>query len=148
PFVISLPDYLVCKPDDCYPVPTLLGDLLLAGNSAAWTLLGAGGGVRALAANGETAAVTNPAVAADVHEPLDVHRDLGAQRAFDAKILFDRLTQPIRIRVVQVANSLLGVNAGGLQNAPSRRAADAEDVGQTDLQLFLTRKIDASNSRH
>src|SRR3954471_15807363 len=75
----------------------LLRYLLLAGDCAAWALLGAGVGVRALTTDGEPTAVTNPAVAANVHEPLDVHRDLGAQSALDAKILLDRLSQPIGV---------------------------------------------------
>src|SRR5881227_1306417 len=92
----------------------LLGNLLLAGDSSAWALLGTGVGVRALTANRQTTAVTNTPVAPDVHKSLDVHRDLGAQRAFDAKVLLNRLTQSINIAVVQVTNSLLGVDAGRL----------------------------------
>src|SRR3989337_1967540 len=90
----------------------LLRYLLLAGDSAAWTLLGAGVGVRALTADGEAAAMTNAAVAADVHEALDVHRDFGAQRALDAKILLDRLTQAVDIVVGQVAPARVAVDAG------------------------------------
>src|SRR2546429_9573963 len=87
----------------------LLRYLLLAGDSAAWALLGTGVGVRALTANRQTTAVTNTAVAPDVHKSLDVHRDLGAQCALDAKVLLDNLTKPIDITVGHVAHSLLGV---------------------------------------
>src|SRR6266550_570062 len=117
----------------------LLRHLLLAGDCAAWTLLGTGVGMRALTTDGQTAAVTNAPVASDVHESLDVHRDLGAQCALDAKILLDRLTQAIDIGVVQFANSLLGVDARRLQYALRRSAADAEDVGKANLDLLLTR---------
>src|SRR4029078_4973584 len=79
----------------------LLRHLLLAGDCAAWALLGAGVGMRALATNRQATAVAMAPVASDVHEPLDVHCDLGAQRALDAEILLDRLTQPIDIGVVQ-----------------------------------------------
>src|ERR1700674_4437876 len=127
---------------------TLLGDLLLAGDCAAWALLGAGVGVRALATNGEAAAVTDAAIAADVHEPLDVHRDFGAQRTLDAKILFDRLTELVGIGVGEIANALLGVDASRLENPARKRAADSEDVRQADLDLLLTREIYASNTRH
>src|SRR6266550_805894 len=126
----------------------LLRYLLLAGDSAAWALLGTGVGVRTLTTNRQPTAVTNPAVAANVHETLDVHRDLGAQRALDAKILLDRLAQPIHIVVVQVANSLLGVDARRLQNLARSRAADTEDVRQANLDLLLARQIHASDTRH
>src|SRR5688500_9272300 len=126
----------------------LLCHLLLAGDCAAWTLLGAGVGVRALTTDGEAAAVTNAAVAADVHEPLDVHRDFGAQRTFDAEVLLDRLTKPLCVGVVQIANPLLGVDAGGSEDTAGGRATDAENVSEADLYLFLTREIDAGDTRH
>src|ERR1700693_5678657 len=80
-------------------IPALLGHFLLAGDCAAWALLGAGVGVRALTTNRQPAAVTDPAVGANVHESLDVHRDFGAQSALDAKILLDRLTKLVRIGI-------------------------------------------------
>src|SRR2546423_611937 len=114
---------------------TLLGDLLLAGDCAAWALLGTGVGVRALTTNRKSAAVTNASVAPDIHEPLDVHRDFGAQRALDAKILFDRLPKLVGIRIAQIANALLGIDAGRLENASRQGTADSEDVRQADLDF-------------
>src|ERR671920_1640879 len=55
----------------------LLGHLLLAGDRAAWTLLGACVGVRPLTANRETAAMPDTAIGANVHQSLDVHGHLG-----------------------------------------------------------------------
>src|SRR5688500_18713184 len=125
----------------------LLCHLLLAGDCAAWTLLGAGVGVRALTTDGEAAAVTNAAVAADVHEPLDVHRDFGAQRTFDAEVLLDRLTKPLCVGVVQIANPLLGVDAGGSEDTAGGRATDAGNVREAGLSLFLSRESDAGDTR-
>jgi hypothetical protein len=104
--------------------------------------------VRALTTNGQASAVTDPPVAPDVHESLDVHRDFGAQRALDAKILFDRLAKLIGISIAQVANALLGVDASRLENPSRQGAADSEDVRQADLDLLLAREIYASNTRH
>src|SRR3954468_23177540 len=131
-----------------YLIVRLLGDFLLAGDSAAWTLLGAGVGVCALTTNWETPAVTNPAVAADVHESLDVHRDLGAQGALDTKVFLDRLAKPIHVGIVQVANSLLGIDVGRLQNAARGGASDSEDVREADFDLLLAWQIHARNTRH
>src|SRR5699024_7454789 len=94
-----------------FPVAiTLLGCLLLARDCAARPLLGARVRVRPLAANRQAPAVTNPAIGADVHQPLDVHRDLGPERAFDAVLLLDRLTQLVDVGIGQVANALLTRN--------------------------------------
>src|SRR3979409_1079036 len=92
----------------------LLRYLLLAGDSAAWTLLGAGVGVRALATNRKPAPVTHSHIRANVHEPLDVHRDFGAEGPLDAKILFDRLAKLVGISIAEIANALLGVCGGRL----------------------------------
>src|SRR5690606_21138294 len=60
----------------------MLYSLLLQGlGSLARTLAGAGIGARALAAHGQAATMAEAAVAADVHQSLDVHRRLAAQVA-------------------------------------------------------------------
>src|SRR5438874_9968381 len=129
-------------------LPALLGHLLLADDCAAWSLLGTGIGVRTLTTNWKSTAMTNAAVAPDVHQALDVHRDLGAERALNANILLDRLTQTVGVRIVQIANSLLGVDSGRFQNPTRCCAADTEDVGEADLDLLLAREIHASDTRH
>ena len=91
--------------------------------------------------------MTNAAVAANVHESLDVHRDLGAQGALDAEILFDRLAKLVGISIAEIANTLLGVDASRLENALRQSASDSEDVRQADLDLLFTREIYASNTR-
>ena len=47
-------------------------------------------------------------------------------------------------------DALVGVRGRGegLDDAPGRHTPDAIDVGQTDLDLFLPREIDASNTSH
>src|SRR5207245_194146 len=55
----------------------------LADEAALRSLAGAGVGVGALAPDREPLAVAESAVAAEVHQPLDVHRDLAPQVAFD-----------------------------------------------------------------
>src|SRR5206468_7211483 len=139
------PDHLVYNPTIVIQRAGLLRDFLLARDGAAWTLLRTCIGVRALTANRETTAMTNPAIAANVHQTLDVHRDLGTQRALDAIVLLDRLTQPVGVGIVQVAHPLVRTDARCLQDLARCRAPDAEDVGQSDLEFLLTRKIDASN---
>src|SRR5512132_418680 len=46
-------------------------------------------GPGALAAHRQVAAVPQPAEAADLHQPLDVHRDVLAQVALDPALLLD-----------------------------------------------------------
>src|SRR5258708_1059302 len=83
----------------------LLGYLLLAGNRAAWPLLRARIGMRPLATHRQTAAMTRATIRPDVHQSLDVHRDLRPQRTLHAIILLDRLTQMVHVGVRQVAHA-------------------------------------------
>src|SRR5690606_38883276 len=66
--------------------------LLLACDGLRRALAGAGVGVRALTANRQRTAVTQAAVAAEVHQALDVHRNFTTQVAFDLVVAVDRLT--------------------------------------------------------
>ena len=63
--------------------------LLLAGDRLGRALAGARIGVRALAADRQVAAMTQAAIAAEVHQTLDVHRDFAAQIAFDDVVAVD-----------------------------------------------------------
>src|SRR5205085_827575 len=56
---------------------------LLAGDRPGLALAGAGVGVGALAAHRQALAVAQAAIAAEVHQPLDVHCGLAPEVAFD-----------------------------------------------------------------
>src|SRR6476659_1862674 len=58
------------------------------------TLAGARVGARALTAHRQPAAMPDSAVAAQVHQPLDAHRHLAAEIAFDGELLH-LLAQPV-----------------------------------------------------
>src|SRR5690348_1212619 len=74
-------------------------------------LAGARVGVRALAADREALAVAKPAVAGEVHQPLDVHRGLAAEVALDREVLVDRLADVQHLLVGEVLDPLLGRDA-------------------------------------
>src|SRR5690348_3260527 len=80
--------------------------LLLPGDRLGLALAGARIGMRALAANGEPTAVAKPAIAGEVHQPLDVHRGLAAKVAFDREVLVDRLADVQHLLVGEVLDAL------------------------------------------
>src|SRR5215218_3129514 len=126
----------------------LLRDLLLTGDRAARTLLRARVRVRALAANRQPATMANATVGADVHQSLDVHRHLGAQRAFHLVITLDHAADLVHIGISEIANAKIGIDASLLHDLLRRMTANAVDVRQSDLDLFVAREIDASNTSH
>src|SRR6478752_3043020 len=71
------------------PEPSALHGFLLGDRALARALAGARVGAGPLAAHRQPAAVPHPAVAADLHQPLDVHRDFLAEVALDAPLLLD-----------------------------------------------------------
>ena len=99
-------------------------------------------------AHRKTAAVANAPIGADVHQSLDVHRHLGAQRAFHAVVLLDRLAETIDVRIIEILDAEVGADAGALDDAARELTADPENVRESDLDLLVAREIDSCNSRH
>src|SRR6266511_3647267 len=101
--------------------------LLLTRDRTPRPLLGARIGVRALAAHGQSLAMTGPPIRPDVHQPLDVHRDLG---------------------VPQVAHASVRADPGLREDLPRVAGADAVDVRKGVLNLLVARQIHAGYARH
>src|SRR6476661_1261638 len=109
-------------------------DRLLLGNRAlARALAGARVGARPLAVHGQAAAVAHAAIAADFHQPLDVHRDLLAEIAFDAALLLDDAADLPHVVLGEVLHADIAADPGFLENQVRAHAPDAEDVGETDF---------------
>src|SRR5271157_2592510 len=112
------------------------------------TLAGAGVGVGALPTDGQAAAMTIPTIRTDLDEPLDVHRDVFAQIAFDVAALLDDLTDAVDLIFIEVAHLLGGLHIGRAENALRARIPDAENVRQRDNDVLVARKIHACNTCH
>src|SRR4051812_25472249 len=76
-------------PLQSWPYFWSLDGLLLGDRAFARTLAGACVGLGALAAHRQAATVAQPPIAADFHQPLDVHGDVFAEIALDAALLLD-----------------------------------------------------------
>jgi hypothetical protein len=82
--------------------------------------------VGALAAGGEALAVAQAAVAAEVHEALDVQRDLAAQIALDLQLhLLDHLADAAGLVVVEIVAALVQRDAGRGEDLPRLAPAHA-----------------------
>ena len=118
------------------------------GNAVAWGTAGKAGFKGSKKSTPFAATVADATVRPDVHEALDVHRNLGAQRALDPIHLLDLLTELVDVGVGKIPDALLGVHPGRLEDAARQDAPDAVDVGQADLDLLVARKIHAGNTSH
>jgi hypothetical protein len=93
-------------------------------------------------------AVAQAAVAAEIHEPLDVHRDLAPQVALDLDVLLDGLADPPDLVVRQVLRAGLDLDVRLVADGLRGRLPDAVDVLEGDLDPLLTGKVDACDASH
>src|SRR6185295_13572355 len=105
-------------------------------------------GMGALAAHGEVAAVAHPAVGADLHQPLDVHRHFLAEVAFDLALLVDDLRDAAGFFLGEVLDAHARVDPGLAEDLVRAAHADPVDVGQRDLHALRARQVDACDTCH
>src|SRR6266581_3790110 len=122
--------------------------LLLDHDALALALAGAGVGVGALPTHGQPLAVTDPAVAADVHEALHAHGDLAPQIALDLELALDDVANARRLLVGPGLDPLVGIHARIRHNFLGRGNADAVDVLDRDLAALVARQVDSGYACH
>src|ERR1051326_5818428 len=121
---------------------------LLAGNRFRRTLAGARVGVGALPAHRQAATMPQPAIAAQIHQPLDVHGHFASQVAFHDVVAVDdfaklghfvigELRYPARVRKRHLLHDLLGLGW-----------ADAMDVLQRDHHALVGRCVAPRDASH
>ena len=104
--------------------------------------------MRALPADRQTAAVPQAAIAAEIHQPLDIHRDIAPEIALDHVVAVDHLADlqhfliselrdPARLRNAHLGHDLLGLVW-----------PDAVDVLQRDHDALVGRNIYAGDAGH
>src|SRR5436853_3965469 len=110
-------------------------------------LAGARVGARALAAHRQSASMTDPAVAAQVHQPFDVHRHLAAQVALDREP-GDLRADCVDLRLGEILHLGGGVDARGRAGGARARSAHAVDVREPDPHVLVHRDVDTSYACH
>src|SRR4029450_5452439 len=126
----------------------LLADLLLAGDGLLGSLAGAGVGLGALAAHGQALAVPQALPRADLHLALDVLLHLAAQITLDLERGLDVGADAGDLVVGEVVHAGVGADVERPADLGGAGAADAEDVGERDLDPLLARDVDAGDACH
>src|SRR5579864_1041968 len=91
--------------------------------------------------------MTNAAPAAQIHQPLDVHRHFAAQVALDRE-LGDGRAQRVHFRLGEILHAGGGIDPRGLAGSVRPRAAHAEDVGEPDPHVLVHRDVDTGDTCH
>src|SRR5690625_3509460 len=127
--------------------PDYLAGLLLAGHRALGALAGAGVGLGALSADGQSAAVTQALVGADLDLAADVGLDLAAEVTLDLEVALDVVTKSDEVAVGHVLDAQVRAHARGLERLLRAGPPDAVDVGERHLEPLLAGEVDRSEER-
>src|ERR1700754_4059351 len=122
--------------------------LLLAGDRLGRTLARARVGVGALTAHRQTAAMAQAAIAAEVHQTLDVDADLAAQVALDEIVAVDHFADLQHFLVGELADAAIHRDLHLLHDLASVLLADAMDVLKRDQDALVGRDVDAGDTGH
>src|SRR3954454_17819295 len=122
--------------------------LLLAGNGALRTLAGASVGLGALTADRQALAVTAALVGADLDLAADVGLDLATEVTLDLEVGFDLVAELDQLRVAQLVDAGVRVDPGRGQHVLGAGSADAEDVGECDLDALVAREVHTNEACH
>ncbi len=102
----------------------------------------------ALTADRKTLAMAKAAIAADLHQTGDILTSLTTEIAFDGVVSVDVITHLGNLFIGEVTDAGIGVHASGGADLLGCSAADAIDIGKTDLNALLAREVDTVNTGH
>src|ERR1700758_647719 len=92
--------------------------------------------------------VAQSAIATEVHQPLDIHRDLPTQVALDRVIPIDQLANAQHVIVSELMDTPLGRNANFGADLIGLGSADPMDVSAPDRDPLLIGDVDPRDARH
>jgi hypothetical protein len=83
--------------------------------------------------------MAKPPIAADVHEPFDVHGDFLTEITFHSTFLIDDPADLADLFLGEVLHPKFRADTRLLQDEPRACMADAIDIREPDIDPFLTR---------
>src|SRR5688572_9278537 len=122
--------------------------LLLGDGRTTWSFTSAGICMCALSTNRQRTAMTQPSIASDIHQSLDVHLDSLPQVAFNFTLRFENRSDTAKFILIEVAYASAMVNSRLGQDRTCARTADTVDVCEPNFSSFVRWKIYASYTCH
>jgi len=93
-------------------------------------------GMRALSPNRQTPAMAETTIAADIHQHLDVCRNLTPEIPLNLVVSLDLLVDLPNLIRGEFMHALIPIDIGRIQDLLSGAPSDPVDIGQTDLYPF------------
>lgn len=83
--------------------------------------------------------MAQPPVAADVHQPLDVHGHLPPEIAFNPHLFVDKFANPVDLFVSQVSHARIRIDVRPLEQSLAGVQPDPIDVWQRRFNPLIAR---------
>src|SRR5690606_32549543 len=122
---------------------SLPGRLLLPGDRLCRALPGPRVRVRPLSANRQALAVTQAAIAAQIHQALDIHGNFAPQITLDRIIAVDRLANLPDLEIGKLVNEPRRRDADPLADLLRKLGTDAVNILKADDDALLRRNVHA-----
>src|SRR6266481_4572692 len=122
--------------------------LLLAGDRLGRPLARTRVGMGTLTTHRQSAAMTQAAIAAEIHQPLDVDTGLAAQIAFDHIVAVDHFADLQNFLIAQLSDAAISRDLNLLHDFGRALLADAMDVLKRDQDALVGRDVHAGNTGH
>src|SRR5215470_4738134 len=138
------------QPTSPYPVlcHAALDSLFLAGDGFGRSFAGARIGMRALAPHWQATAMPQPPVAAEIHQPLDIHGNVTPQIAFHHIVTIDDFANLQDFLIGQLGYPTLMGNIDLLHDILSVSGSDPMDILQSNNHALVCGYVYTSNSCH
>ncbi|MNU94612.1 hypothetical protein D3C71_845990 [compost metagenome] len=104
--------------------------------------------MRALTADRKVTTVTQAAVAAEVHQTLDVHRRIATQVTFDLVVAVDGFADLKNFSIRQLMNALVSRKTDLVHDFLREFRTNPVNVGQRNNNALCSRDVDASDTCH
>lgn len=82
-------------------------------------------------------------ITSNVHQALDIHRNLPPEIALNTHFLIDYFANSIDLIIGQVAHAGIGIDIGSSQDLLAGVQPDSENVWQRRFDPLVARKIDS-----
>jgi hypothetical protein len=92
--------------------------------------------------------MTQAAIAPDIHQSLDVHRDFAPEISLYAELFVDDVAQPPDFIFCEVPHPRIGIDASSLEELLAGMQANTVDVGERYFYALVSGKINSGNSCH
>jgi len=90
--------------------------------------------------------MAQPSIRANIHQALDIHRNLTPQTSLDVVIVFDHMPEFGHILVRESMHPRIRIDAGFLKYLRSGSMANPKNITQANFNPFAFRQINSSYS--